>query len=204
MSSEPTVVFDLGGVLIDWNPRHLYRTIFADEAEIEDFLTHVCPMDWNERQDAGRPFAEAVAERVALFPEHRAAIEAYQTRWVEMLGGAFDDTVEILREQVDRAPVYALTNWSAETWPHAVARYPFLGWFAGIVVSGDEGCAKPDPRIFEILEERYSLEPATTVFIDDNRRNFEAARERGYDAIHFTDPAALRDALASRGLASPR
>ena len=204
MSDETTVVFDLGGVLIDWNPRHLYRKIFASEGEIDDFLARVCPMEWNERQDAGRPFAEAVAERVALFPEHRMAIEAYFGRWTEMLGGAFDGTVEILREQVDRAPVYALTNWSAETWPHAVERFAFLEWFAGIVVSGDEGCAKPDPRIFEILLDRYSLEPTKTVFIDDNPANIEAASRLGFDAIRFTDSEQLRSALEARGLTKPR
>ena len=196
----PIPVLDLGGVLIDWNPRYLFRQLLPDEAAVEAFLADVCPMEWNERQDAGRPFAEGIAERVALFPEHAALIRAYHERWPEMLGGAFDETVSLFDELRTRGPVYALTNWSAETWPIAVARFPFLTQFTGVLVSGEEGLAKPDPRIYELLLEKFGLVREAIVFVDDNLRNVEAARALGIDAIHHTDATALRPALVARGL----
>ncbi|HTP98972.1 MAG TPA: HAD family phosphatase [Casimicrobiaceae bacterium] len=193
------VVFDLGGVLLEWDPRHLYRKLFAgDEAAMEAFLGEVCTVEWNERQDAGRTFAEAVAE---LMPEHedkRHLIEAFGRRFDEMIPGALDGTVEIARELKSRGvPLYALTNWSSETFPSQRARFPFLDWFEGIVVSGDEGVIKPDLRIFRVLLDRYRLAAGESVFIDDNAGNAQAAGALGIHGIHFQSPAQLRRELAA-------
>ena len=194
-----TVVFDLGGVLIDWNPRHLYRKIFGDDREaMEWFLAHVCSPQWNLRQDAGRPWAEAVAEAEARHPEHAVHIRAYWERWEETMGGAIDGTVALLDElRSEPVRLLALTNWSAETFPIGRRRFPFLDWFEGIVVSGEEKLIKPDRAIYELLLQRYDVEPARAVFIDDSEANVAGAREAGLHAIRFRDPAALRRELAA-------
>jgi 2-haloacid dehalogenase len=195
------VVFDLGGVLIDWDPRHLYRTIFADETAMEDFLKTVTTPEWNRAQDAGRPWAEAVEELVARHPERREQIEAYRTRWTEMLGDASQPTVDILDElRATDVDLYALSNWSAETFPVARPRYPFLEWFDGIVISGEERLIKPDPRIFHVLLRRYALEAGETVFIDDQVANVEAAESVGLVGIRFVDGPQLRGDLRSLGV----
>ena len=195
-------VFDLGGVLIDWNPRHLYRKLFAgDEAAMERFLAEVCTPDWNLAQDAGRPFAEACALLVERHPDKKELIEAFHHRWAEMLAGPIEGTVEILRELKERGtPLYALTNWSAETFPHALERYDFLKWFRGTIVSGRERLVKPDPRIYRLLVERFEIDPAAAVYVDDNRRNAEAASALGLHGIHFTTPPALAAELRDVGL----
>lgn len=197
ISSAPQrsiVVFDLGGVLIDWNPRHLYRKLFGkDEAAMEAFLATVCTQQWNERQDAGRSFAEAAALLCAQHPQHAGLIEAYGARFDEMMKGPIDGSVTILKALHGRGvPLYALSNWSAETYPLAAKRFGFLGLFRGMVISGEVGVTKPDPRIFRILLERHRIEPAEVVYIDDNTRNAEAARTLGIHGIHFTDPDKLR------------
>lgn len=196
------VVFDLGGVLVDWDPRHLYRKVFAgDEAAMEVFLATVCTPDWNARQDAGRPWAEAVASLVREFPADRERIVAFHERWPEMLGGPIEGTVAILGELRARGmPTYALSNWSAEMFPVARARYPFLGLFDGIVISGEERVAKPDSRLFRVLFERYRLDPRSTIFVDDMERNLVVAAEMGMLALQFTGPAALRADLRALGL----
>ncbi len=196
------VVFDLGGVLIDWDPRHLYRTVFpGDEAAMEAFLTTVCTPEWNARQDAGRPWAEAVASLVQDFPAERERIVAFHERWPETLGGSIDETVAILGELRARGvPVYALSNWSAETFPVARARYPFLAWFDGIVVSGEERIAKPDPRLFRVLFDRHGLDPRATVFVDDTDRNLAVAAELGMVVLPFRSAARLRADLERLGL----
>ncbi len=199
------VVFDLGGVLIDWDPRYLYRTLFADEVAMEDFLTTVTTPDWNRAQDAGRPWSEAVEELTARHPEKRELIEAYWRRWPEMLGGPIEPTVAVLDDlRPTGVRLYALSNWSAETFPIARPRYPFLGWFDGIVISGEEGLIKPDARIFEVLLERYDLRPEETVFIDDHAPNVEAAGALGIRAIRFTDAGTLRADLRALGLLDGR
>ena len=201
MSVSPTprrsiVVFDLGGVLIDWNPRHLYRKLIADEAAMEHFLATVCTQTWNEGQDAGRGFAEAAALLCERHPQHRALIEAYGTRFDEMMKGPIEGTVAILETLHRRGvPLYALSNWSRETFPFAQRRFDFLKLFRGTVISGQEGVIKPDPKIFRILLERHRIEPNDAVYIDDNPRNAEAARAFGIHGIHFTDPAKLRREL---------
>jgi 2-haloacid dehalogenase len=198
------VIFDLGGVLIDWNPRHLYRKLFDDEAAMERFLAEVTTREWNERQDGGRAWSEAVAELVDRHPEHRELIEAYHVRWQEMLGGPIEGTVEVLREVREAGvPLYALTNWSAETFPVARERFEFLGWFDGIVVSGEERISKPDPAIFRVLLKRHRLDTATTAFIDDHEPNIVAARALGMIAIRFHDPVQLRGELRRLGVLPP-
>lgn len=196
-----TVVFDLGGVLIDWNPRYLYRRLLADDEAVETFLAEVCTGDWNREQDRGRPFRQGVELLCERFPEHAELIEAYWVRWPEMLGGVFEDSVRVL-EALDDAgvPVYALTNWSAETWPFAVDRYEFLRRFRGLVVSGEEGVVKPEREIYERLLCRYGLAAERTVFIDDGQANVDAARRLGMTALRFEGGGTLRGALAALGL----
>ncbi len=198
---QRAVVFDLGGVLIDWDPRYLYRTLFDDEESVEHFLATVCTPAWNEEQDAGRTLEAGTADLVARRPEHAAAIEAFYGRWPEMLAGTIAGSVEILAALRDRGtPLYALTNWSAETFPHARARFDFLTWFEAILVSGEEGVKKPDPAFFQLLFERHGLAPDTSLFIDDSARNVAAARALGMEAVHFTSAARLRADLRTRAL----
>jgi 2-haloacid dehalogenase len=195
---KPTaVVFDLGGVLIDWNPRYLYRTLFDDEAEMEAFLAEVTTQEWNAQQDAGRPWSEAVEALVALHPGRRELIEAYWHRWPETLGGPIEGTVEILGELRARGVrTYALSNWSAETFPLARPRFPFLDWFDGILISGEAKLVKPDPRIFAHLLKKFGLEARATLFIDDSAANVRAAEAAGLIAIRFTDPPHLQERLS--------
>lgn len=196
------MVFDLGGVLIDWDPRHLYRRLFAgDERAMEAFLADVCSPEWNARQDAGRPWAEAVESLAQEFPAERDLIVAFDRRWAEMLGGPIAGSVAILRELGDRGmPVYALSNWSAEKFPVARARFPFLDWFDGIVISGDVGIAKPDPRIFQLLLDRHGLDPRSTVYIDDHEPNIAAAGHLGMVTLTFRGAAELRAGLQRLGI----
>ena len=196
------VVFDLGGVLIDWNPRYLYRSVFGgDEAAMERFLAEVTTAEWNAQQDAGRSWAEAVETLAREHPEHRDRIAAFWHRWTETLGEAIAPTVEILAElRSTVVRLLALTNWSGETFPLARPRYPFLEWFDGIVVSGDVRMAKPDVRIFQHLIERHELAPRETVFIDDSEPNVRTAAGLGMIAIRFTGADDLRRALTGLGL----
>jgi len=200
--STSAVVFDLGGVLIDWNPRHLYRSLFdGDDDAMEDFLTTVTTPEWNLEQDRGRPFAVAIEELVERHPHHEAMIRAYWARWREMIKGPIHETVAVLADLQGRGiPLYALTNWSAETFAVARHEFEFLGWFEGIVVSGEERLAKPDEAIFRLLLERYHLAPRRTVYIDDSRANVEQARRLGLDAIYFRGAQELREDLRARDL----
>ncbi|MBS1506168.1 MAG: HAD family phosphatase [Bacteroidetes bacterium] len=197
-----TIVFDLGGVLIDWNPRHLYRKIFKTEDEIEWFLQNVCTHDWNEKQDAGRSFEEATQELLEKFPEHEEPIRAWYGRWEETINGPIHDTVEILKEIRDskKYRLYALTNWSAQTFPWALSNFEYLHWFEGIVVSGHEKTRKPFPEFYQILLDRYSIDPAKTIFIDDVPRNLGGAEAMGIRGIHFQSPDQLRADLKVLGL----
>ena len=199
--SVTAVVFDLGGVLIDWDPRHLYRKLMEDEAEMEAFLSQVCTSEWNVKQDSGRSFADGIVELVATHPELSALIEAYWERWPEMLGGAIEDAVQIVADLKGRGvPLYALSNWSAETWPHARERFEFLDWFDDLVISGFEGTAKPELEIFRRLVSRCALEPAKTLYFDDVAVNVAAARNVGLLAYQHLDPASTRDKIAEFGL----
>ena len=192
-----SVVFDLGGVLIDWNPRYLYRDLFAgNDIAMEEFLSTICTQTWNEKQDAGRSFADGAAELKEIHPEKSSLIDAWHPGFDKMLAGPITGTVDILNElHKQGAPLYALTNWSAETFPLALNRFDFLGKFKGIVVSGHEKVAKPDRRIFDLIAERYDLKPSSTLFIDDNPPNIATAKALGFTAIHFTSPENLRAEL---------
>lgn len=197
-----TIVFDLGGVLIDWNPAYLYRKIFQEEAQVQFFLTHICDSHWNEQQDAGRPLAEATRVLVEQFPEHTEAIQAYYGRWTEMLGGPIVGTVQLLEalHQQKKYRLYALTNWSHETFPYALKRYEFLQLFDGILVSGEEKLVKPDPRIYQLLFERFGINPSTALFIDDNPKNVLASRQSGMEALQFVSPEQLQADLYDMGI----
>lgn len=196
------IVFDVGGVLIDWNPRHLYRRLFdGNEAAMERFLAEVCTPAWNARQDEGRPFAEAVAELSARFPDYGELIAAYHLRWEEMVPAAIDETIEIVRDvKTAGARLYALTNFSTEKFPLVRSRFDVFELFDGIVVSGDIGLIKPDPAIYRYLVDRYALEASACIFIDDVRANVEAAQSVGMRGVHFSSPAQLRHALNAEGL----
>ncbi len=180
------VVFDFGGVLIDWNPRYLYRKVFASEEEMEWFLANVCTSEWNARQDAGRPFAEGIAEAKVQYPQYSAQIEMFWSRWMEMVGGEIKENTDWLRRlKAEGYGIYGLTNWSAETLPQAMERYNFFQLFDGIVVSGEEHLIKPDPSIYRVLLDRYSLNSAECLFIDDNPQNVEAAKRIGMKGLIF-------------------
>jgi 2-haloacid dehalogenase len=196
------VVFDLGGVLVDWNPRHLFRKIFVDdEAAMEAFLANVCNTAWNESQDRGRSWAAAIEEAVAEHPAHEAHIRAYRERWEEMLAGALDGTVQVLDElHAAGVRLIALTNWSAETFHYAEQRFAFLKKFEGVLVSGRENLMKPEAEIFQLLLRRYGLEPSRTLFIDDVQKNVDAAKQQGMQALRFVDAQQLRQALVRLGL----
>jgi 2-haloacid dehalogenase len=194
------VIFDLGGVLIDWNPRHLYRKVFDLPADMETFLSQVCTPEWNATLDAGRPLDEAVASLSVAHPDQRELIAIYADRWEEMLGEADDGTVAVVDELRRRGvAIFALTNWSAETFPFAEERYPFLGWFEDIVVSGRERLIKPDPAIFELAVDRFRVDPPSTAFIDDSAANVVAADRAGLRGHHYTDASQLRRFLADLG-----
>lgn len=192
------ILFDLGGVLIDWNPRYVYKHYFTDPEKTEWFLDNICTWDWNENQDAGYPLQAATDEKVAEHPEWETEIRAYYGRWEEMLGEAIDGTVEILESTLANPDlrVYALTNWSAETFPVAQRKFDFLRKFAGIVMSGEEKTRKPFPEIYQIVIDRFGIDPAETVFIDDNLRNCKAAEKLGFKTIHFQSPEDTREKLA--------
>lgn len=197
-----TVIFDLGNVLIDWNPRHLYRQVFTDEAEMEHFLTEVCHGAWNKEQDRGRLFAEAVREKIAEFPQYEAQIRSYHERWGEMLSGPIEENVRVL-EDLRKKPdiqLYAITNWSAETFPVAQQRFAFLKYFQDTVVSGDLKLVKPDAAIYQILLDRQPITPEKAIFIDDTHENVVGAEALGIRGIHLTPETNLRKELEALGV----
>jgi 2-haloacid dehalogenase len=200
------VVFDLGGVLIDWNPRYVYRELFEnDEGAMERFLADVCSPEWTARIDAGRPFAEAVAELSAVHPDDAALIRAFHERWPQMAAGPMEPTVTILDElRKSGVRLFALSNWSAETFPLVSGRFPFLEAFEGVLISGEAGFAKPAPEIFEVFLERFGLDAPRCVYVDDHQPNVNAAVALGFDGVRFTDAHDLRILLADRGLLDAR
>jgi 2-haloacid dehalogenase len=201
VQSVEAVVFDLGGVLIDWNPRHLYRKLFDDEAAMEDFLDTVCTLEWHAAHDRGVPFERSCAQLAARHPAHAELIWAWARRSEEMVAGAIEGSVGILRELLARGmPCYALTNMEAETYPLRRERFPFMSWFKGTMVSAHEGIIKPEPAIFLRLLERFGLRAATTLLIDDSEPNIVAARVLGLQAVRFRSPPQLRAWLADAGL----
>lgn len=189
-------MFDLGGVLIDWNPRYLCRKIFSSEAEMEKFLAEVCTPAWNNEIDKGFSFKEACETLAKKFPQYATQIHIYRERWGETIPRAIEGTVKILQSVKQNGyGVYALSNWSAETFPIARERFSFLNLFEGIVVSGEEKLVKPDPRIYERLLSRYGLNASECIFIDDNPANIAESRKQGFTGILFTSPADLHQQL---------
>lgn len=197
-----TIIFDLGGVLIDWDPRYVYREIFDDEKEMEYFVTEICGKDWNMAQDGGRTIEEGNKALIQQYPQYEKEITTFYERWPEMLGGPIEETVDILKElhAKDGIRIVALTNWSAETFPIARGMYKFLDLFEGILVSGEERLVKPDPAIYELVLSRYNIDRKGAVFIDDNKMNAEAADDVGIEGWHFTTSKDLREKLQSRGV----
>jgi len=200
MTEIKNVIFDLGGVLIDWNPEYVYLEVFnGDREKMKWFFDKICTMDWNENQDAGYPLQQATEERVKLFPEYEEWIRIYYGRWEEMLGKQIDGTVTILKQLIynPNYKVVALTNWSAETFPIALERFDFLHWFEGIVVSGTEKMRKPFNEIYVLTLNRFNIEASQSLFIDDNARNIEAAKKMGINTIRFNNPTQLKSELKS-------
>lgn len=199
-----TIIFDLGGVLIDWNPLYVFNDLIPDKERRTYFFEEVCPTHWNEQQDAGTLITLATEERIALFPDWEHEIRAYYGRWVEMLGDANHGTVEILKKLIDSPDykVYALTNWSAETFPiaKAIERFHFLHWFEGTLVSGEEFLLKPQPEIYEAILSRYDIDREKAIFIDDNIKNVIGSKAVGLDAIHFQSPEQLAEELEKLGV----
>lgn len=199
-----TIIFDLGAVLIDWNPRYLYRKIFKTEEEISWFLQNICTSEWNDEQDAGRSFDEATEELLAKHPEWEIPVRAWYGRWHETIQGPIDGSVEILKaiKASQQYRLYALTNWSAQTFPWTLDNFDFLHWFEGIVVSGIEKMRKPNPEFYQILFDRYNVKAKHAVFIDDNIKNIEAANSIGLTTIHFKSPEQLQNELGHLGILS--
>ena len=194
-------VFDLGGVLLDWNPRYVYRQLFADPAEMEDFLARICTQDWHHAHDLGEDITQSCRRLARRHPDHRDMIMVWAERCEEMAAGQIDETVDILAElKAAGLRCLVLSNMEPATFVARQARFAFMGWLDGYVISGFEGVAKPDRRIFQLLLSRYRLEPAATVFIDDSAPNVEAARGMGLLALHYTSAAELRNQLRSLGL----
>jgi 2-haloacid dehalogenase len=195
-SESDAVVFDIGGVLLDWNPRHLYRRLIDDEAEMERFLGEVCTPEWHAAHDRGVPTAESCAALAATHPQYAELINAWGERSEEMVAGPIQGSVRILEDLLQKGVrCYALTNMERETYPLRLRRFPFMGWFAGTVVSSHEGVAKPDPEIFRRLLDRFELVPDRTIMIDDSPPNIDTAASLGMTAVRFTSPLALRAAL---------
>jgi 2-haloacid dehalogenase len=195
------IVFDLGMVLIEWDPRHLYRKVFTDPARMEWFLANVCTPAWNLAQDGGRSFDDGVAEATARHPEFADEIAMFRDRWMEMVPGAIDGTVTILEELHSKgAALYAITNWNGDTFRATQNRFAFLNRFRDIVVSGDEKLIKPDPAIFHLLAKRNNIDLAHSIFIDDSLKNVKGAEAVGMKGHHFTAPESLRAELLRLGV----
>ena len=201
LTPTPAIIFDFGGVLLDWNPRYLYRKLFPDEQAIDRFLAEIGFYEWNPKQDAGRPFSVAVAELCARHPHYCELIRAYDERFLESVGGAIPGTVDILR-RLHRAgfPLYGLSNWSAEKFRLVRPAYKFFDWFQDMVISGEVGVIKPDRRIFQLLLHKAARPAGQCLLIDDSPVNIAAAQDLGFQTIQFHNPEQLAAELVSRGL----
>jgi 2-haloacid dehalogenase len=202
MKNINNIIFDLGGVLIDWNPEYMYKKLITDQERRNWFLNTICTSAWNEQQDAGRLIKDANEELLETYPEYKEWIIAYYERWEEMLSGPISGTVDVFKriKENKKHKVYALTNWSAETFPRALQLFDFLHWFDGRVVSGEEMTRKPFRDIYEIILSRFNLEPEKTLFIDDNLKNILAAQELGIHCIHFQSPEQLKEKLLQENI----
>ena len=197
-----TIIFDLGGILVDWNPKYLYEKIFDTQEEVKWFLNNVCTSDWNIEQDGGRTIEEANSLKIAEFPEYEDEIKLFYNRWEEMFTGAIEKSVEIQQELINNPNyrVYALTNWSAEKWEKGKELFPFFNDFEGIIVSGQENMRKPHDEIYQLILDRFSINPKTTVFIDDNLENTIASTRNGIESIRFKSPQQLKRDLLKLGV----
>ena len=203
MSKVKNIIFDLGGVLIDWNPEYLYLEVFkGDRKKMQWFFDEICTMDWNENQDAGYPLHQATEDRIKMFPQYEEWIRMYYGSWEEMLGDSIDETVEILNKLLKKTDyrVVALTNWSAETFPVALDRFKFLQRFEGIVVSGAENTRKPFADIYQLTLNRFNFKAEESLFIDDNLKNVEAASKMGIHTIHFKNSKDLKLNLEAKAI----
>jgi 2-haloacid dehalogenase len=200
MNHINTIIFDFGGVLIDWNPRHMYRDEFEENSEMEYFLSKICTDDWNLQQDKGRSLTEGTRILQDEFPEHHMKIQLFYDQWEKMIKGDISENVTVLKKLKEKYKLYGLTNWSAETFPIVFKRYSFFELFDGIVISGQEKLIKPDKKIFELLLNRYQLEAKSSLFIDDNLNNIQAAKEMGFVTIHVQEKTNLKRELDALGL----
>ena len=200
MNKINTIIFDFGGVLIDWNPRYMYRDEFEESSEMERFLNKVCTEDWNLQQDKGRTLAEGTRILQDNFPEHALKIQLYYDQWEKMIKGDIPQNVAVLQKLKEKYKLYGLTNWSAETFPIVFKQFSFFTLFDGIVISGEEKLIKPDKKIFELMLERYHLEAKNSLFIDDNIHNIRAANEMGFKTIHVQEKTDLKTELHALGL----
>lgn len=194
------IIFDFGGVLVDWNPEHLFKDVFKDKSELDHFLENVCTPDWNEKQDAGRSLSEAIRTLQQRHPKYHNEIRLYYDEWTTMLGGPIKQNVALLKPLKTNYRLFGLSNWSAETFPIAYDLYPFFTVFEGIVISGEERLAKPDERIYLLLLERYDLSASSCLFIDDNERNIRAAAVLGFHTLHLMSDACLKEEMTQRGI----
>ncbi len=194
------IIFDFGGVLIDWNPEYLFRKVFDDENEMRFFLKEVCSNDWNLKQDEGRTFEEAIRLLSEEHPKYKDEIAQYFSRWLETVGGDIAENSSLIEALKPNYRLFGLTNWSAETFPLAFRKYPFFKALDGIVVSGEEKLIKPDHRIYQRLLERYDLIPGESVFIDDSKPNIDAALELGFKVVHYSEQVNLKEELVNLGV----
>jgi len=203
MSHKPAFIFDFGGVLLEWNPRHLYRKLFnGDDAAMEQFLSEVDFSNWNNEQDRGRSFEQAVGELSARFPHYASMIKAYDERWEESISGPIQPVVDILQALKEKGyALYGLTNWSQEKFELVQHKYPFFGLFETILVSGAVQMIKPDPRIFGLLLEKMERDPEECIFIDDSLKNIATAKTLGFIPIHYQSPQQLTAELERNGIA---
>ncbi len=189
------IVFDFGGVLIDWNPEYLFRDAFKNEEEFVFFLNQVCNADWNQKQDKGRLFADGVAELTIKFPQYKTEIENYYTHWIKMIGGEIVENTSLIKDLKKKHKLYGLTNWSSETFPLVYEKYSFFKELDGIIVSGREKMIKPNRNIYELLLSRHDILPEESLFIDDNEANITAAKEMGFQVIHYKNSMDLKSEL---------
>ena len=194
------IVFDFGGVLVDWNPRYFYKDQNEDEAQMEFFLKNICSPEWNEKQDAGRSLAEATNILLEKFPEHETMIRYYYDEWEIMLKGSIPENVKVLHQLKGKYRLFGLSNWSGETFPTAFKRFPFFQEFEGIVISGDEKMKKPDKEIYHLLLRRYQISAENSIFIDDNLVNINVAKEIGFGTVHFNNGTDLEHELQKMNL----
>ncbi|MBB1286103.1 HAD family phosphatase [Flavisolibacter sp. BT320] len=196
-----TIIFDIGNVLVKWDPANLYRKIFPADEERAQFLNTICTMEWHTLQDAGRSPREGTTELLERYQEHKEAILAFYDRWEEMFAGAIEGTVEILKEVKEKGyRVYALSNYNAELYQRTVHDFPFLDWFDGKIISSEAKMKKPDDNIYRLLFERFAIDPERAIFIDDLAANIAAANRLGLQGILFTTPEALRKELQTRNI----